>query len=64
MMAKVSEDAAIAEFPLGEPKKLNRHVSIAINHLLQRRDKLNVNIFALTIERDAVDAAIKALDPE
>ena len=63
-MAKVAEDAA-AELPLNDerlPEKVSRHVTIAINHMTQQRNKLNTKIHNLTKERDAIESAIKALD--
>ncbi len=64
-MAKIAEDAA-AELPLNDervetPKKLNRHVVIAQNHMKKRRAALDEQIAALTAERDGLDAAILAL---
>ena len=66
-MAKVDENAAIAELPRNderiEPaKKVNRHVVIAQNHLRIQRDALNAKIVNLTAERDGITAAIEALD--
>jgi prefoldin subunit 5 len=43
------------------PRKLNRHVVIAINHLRQRRDGLEAQIEKMKAELDEVDAAIEAL---
>jgi hypothetical protein len=67
-MAKIAEDAAIAELPLNDErkpeKKLNRHVVIALRHMCLRRDVLLAKIDDLTKELDDLDSSIKALWPE
>ena len=67
-MAKVGEDAAVAELPLNDERKpvakLGRHVTIALNHMNKQRDGLTKKINALTVERDGITAAIEALQPE
>jgi hypothetical protein len=45
-----------------QPKKVNRHVAFALNHMTNRRDDLNGRIAAMTAERDALDVAIKAVE--
>ena len=64
-MAKFAEEAA-AELPLNderiEPKKLNRHIVIALNHMKTRRTQLTEKIDALTKERDDLDESIAALE--
>lgn len=65
-MAKVAEDAA-EELPLNDerieaaPKKLNRHVVIALNHMHKRRDTLTDQIDRLVEERKDLLEAIEAL---
>ncbi len=64
-MAKVAEDAA-AELPLDDervaPKKVNRHVTIALRHLNVQREKLLTKRADLTKQIDEIDAAILALE--
>ena len=48
------------ELPL--PKKLNRHVVIALNHMNQRRTSLLAKRIELTKEIEELDAAILALE--
>ncbi len=63
-MAKVAEDAAI-ELPLNderiEPKKVNRHVQVALNHMNIRKAKLTAQVDALNKEIEDLDDAIGAL---
>lgn len=66
---KVSEDAVVEELPLSDerlesPKKLNRHVVIALRHMKARRETLTLNIQRLEAERNDLDDAIKAIDSE
>ena len=62
---KIAEDAAI-EIPLNDertaPKKLNRHVVIALNHLRKRRDALEAQAKEIQKQLEEVDGAIKALE--
>jgi len=63
-MAKVGEDAAM-ELPLNdervEPKKHNRHVLVALNHLHKRRDTLLVARQKINDELDEILESIHAL---
>lgn len=64
-MAKLDENAAVAELPLNDerlPKKPNRHVSIALNHLNKRRDALLKQRNKLTDEIEQIDEAILSLE--
>ena len=47
-----------------EPRKVNRHVVIALNHMNQRREALLVKAAALRKEIEELDQAILALNPE
>jgi hypothetical protein len=65
---KLSQDAEI-ELPLNderlpEPRKLNRHVAIALRHMNIQLESLNGKIEALSRQRDDLQASIKALSPE
>jgi hypothetical protein len=44
------------------PKKMNRHVVIALKHMKTRRNQLTYKIDALTKERDDLDESIAALE--
>ena len=44
-----------------EPKKLNRHVVIALNHMNKRRESLLEKRAEITKEIEELDAAILAL---
>lgn len=61
---KVAEDAA-QELPLNdegaEPKKHNRHIVVALNHMHKRRDALTEQIERLVAERKDLLEAIEAL---
>lgn len=46
----------------GLPKKMNRHVVIALNHLNKRREVLLAKAGELRKEVEEIDAAILALD--
>lgn len=72
---KVKDDAAVAELPLGditpaelreagvsEPKRHNRHVQIALDHLGKRRVVLLAKRAQLTKEIEEIDSAILALE--
>ena len=66
---KLNEDAAIGELPLNderlpEPKKINRHIVIALRHMGIQREALTSKIETLTKERDDLDSSIKALNAE
>lgn len=67
-MAKVSEDAAIAELIDNDPrrpeKKVPRHVVVALRHLRAQRDKLAEKIEAMQEELDSLDNSIAALSPK
>ena len=67
-MAKVEEDAVIAELPLNDErkpeKKVAPHVRVALRHLNAQRDKLGEKIEAMQSELDSLDASIAALQPE
>jgi hypothetical protein len=43
------------EFEVLPPKKLNRHVVIALNHMKKRRDALNAQLAKLIEERDGIE---------
>lgn len=64
-MAKINEEAA-TERPLNderiEPKKVNRHVVIALNHLNKRRDVLIAQRSKINAEVEEIDTAILALE--
>lgn len=45
-------------------KKLNRHVTVALNHLNQRRDSLIAKRAELTKEIEEIDKGILALSGE
>lgn len=65
-MAKLNEQAA-AELPLNderlpEPKKQNRHIIVALNHMHKRRGALTDQRAKLSKEIEELDAAILALD--
>ena len=64
-MTKIAEDAAL-ELPLNderiEPKKLNRHIVVALRHMKTRRVQLTEKIDALTKERNDLDDSIAALE--
>jgi fumarate hydratase class II len=64
-MAKITEDAAI-ELPLNDeriefPRKMNRHVVVALNHMHKRKAALNEQIERLEVERADLIEAITAL---
>ncbi len=64
-MAKVDENAAVAELPLVDerlPRKQNRHVVVALNHLNKRRDALLKQRNKLTDEIEQIDEAILSLE--
>ena len=64
-MAKVDENAELAELPLNDElreTKKNRHVVIALNHLNKQRNKLLSQRDKLTKEIEGLDAAILALE--
>lgn len=48
--------------PTQGPKKLNRHVVIALNHMNQRRTALIEKRAQITREIEELDAAILALE--
>lgn len=63
---KISPDAA-EELPLNderfpEPKKLNRHVVIAISHMKKRKTTLEAQIYKLSKELSEIETSIKALE--
>lgn len=65
-MAKISDDAA-QELPMGDEqvapaKKLNRHVTIALNHLRKRRSVLEAQDKDIQRQLEEVDTAIEALE--
>lgn len=47
-----------------EPKKLNRHVVIALNHMNKRKETLTAQVHALEKEIEDLQDAINALNPE
>jgi hypothetical protein len=60
-------DTAAAELPLDderlpEPKKQNRHVVIALNHLRKRRGALEAQDKTIQEQLVEIDAAIAALE--
>ena len=60
---KVAEGAA-QELPLNDekmPEKKNRHVTVAVNHLTQRRDALMAQRDKLAEEIKGIDSALVAL---
>ena len=64
-MAKVDENAELAELPLNDElreTKKNRHVVIALNHMNKQRNKLLSQRDKLTKEIEGLDAAILALE--
>lgn len=64
-MAKVGDDAAL-ELALNderkEPKKLNRHVVIALSHMNKRKAALMGQMVKLDKEVTELNAAIAALE--
>lgn len=63
-MAKVNENAAVAELPLEDgrlPQKQNRHVVVALRHLEKRRAALVAQRGKLSQEIAGIDEAIKSL---
>ena len=58
---RIYEEEIMTEEPK-EPKKQNRHVVIALNHMNKRRDVLLEQRAKLNKEIEELDAAILALD--
>ena len=56
------QDEEVREEVKQEPRKLNRHVVIALNHMNKRRSALLDKRSQLTKEIEELDAAILALE--
>ena len=58
----IEVDHSLAAEPEPTPKKLNRHVTIALRHLNVQREKLLTKRADLTKQIDEIDKAILALE--
>lgn len=58
----MAEQAVLLDVKTTEPKKLNRHVSVALSHLNKRRGALLQKRSILTKEIEELDAAILVLE--